>query len=100
MITGSQIRAARALVKFTAQDLAEKAGVGLMTVRRSEASDNDTPNINKPNLVAIKNTLEASASRSSEAVPLSRHHITYRLLTGPSPSLTLSPPQPQREKSL
>ncbi|MET4734753.1 transcriptional regulator with XRE-family HTH domain [Thalassospira sp. MBR-102] len=60
MITGSQIRAARALVKFTAQDLAEKAGVGLMTVRRSEASDNDTPNINKPNLVAIKNTLEAA----------------------------------------
>lgn len=60
MITGSQIRAARALVKFTAQDLAEKAGVGLMTVRRSEASDNDTPNINKPNLMAIKNTLEAA----------------------------------------
>ncbi|OSQ39203.1 transcriptional regulator [Thalassospira sp. MCCC 1A01428] len=60
MITGSQIRAARALVKFTAQDLAEKAEVGLMTVRRAESSDNEIPNVNKPNLIAIKSTLEAA----------------------------------------
>ncbi|KZC99693.1 MULTISPECIES: hypothetical protein [unclassified Thalassospira] len=58
MITGSQIRAARAIIKITAQELAEKAQVGLMTVRRAESFDDTVPNINKPNLSAIQTALE------------------------------------------
>lgn len=35
-ITAAQIRAARAMVKITAQELADAAGVGVATVRRAE----------------------------------------------------------------
>ncbi|WP_296988191.1 XRE family transcriptional regulator [Thalassospira sp. UBA1131] len=59
MITGSQIRAARAIIKITAQQLAELAEVGLMTVRRAESFDDTVPNINKPNLSAIQTALES-----------------------------------------
>lgn len=37
MITSEQIRAGRALIKWSADDLAEAAGVGVATVRRFEA---------------------------------------------------------------
>ena len=60
MITGSQIRAARAIIKITAQELAEKAQVGLMTVRRAESFDDTIPTINKPNLTAIQSALETA----------------------------------------
>lgn len=36
MITSDQIRAARALLQWSAQDLADSAGVGIATVRRFE----------------------------------------------------------------
>ena len=39
MITGSQIRAGRALVRWSADDLAIQAGVGVATIRRFESSD-------------------------------------------------------------
>lgn len=39
MITGAQIRAARALLKWTANDLADKAGIGVATIRRFETHD-------------------------------------------------------------
>ncbi len=37
MITSEQIRAGRALIKWSADDLAEAAGVGVATVRRFES---------------------------------------------------------------
>ena len=37
MITSEQIRAARALIKWSADDLAEAAGVGVSTIRRFES---------------------------------------------------------------
>lgn len=37
MITSEQIRAARALIKWSADDLAEAAGVGVATIRRFES---------------------------------------------------------------
>lgn len=40
-ITGSQIRAARALVRWRAEDLAREAKIGVATVRRAEAKDGD-----------------------------------------------------------
>ena len=39
MITSDQIRAARALLRWSADDLAVSAGVGVATVRRFEAID-------------------------------------------------------------
>lgn len=42
-ITGAQIRAARALLRWTAQDLADQAGVGIATIRRAEAVDGEPP---------------------------------------------------------
>lgn len=38
-ITGAQLRAARALLKWSAQDVADHAGVGVATVRRAERDD-------------------------------------------------------------
>lgn len=39
LITSGQIRAARALLKWTADDLAQNSGVGIATVRRFESAD-------------------------------------------------------------
>lgn len=38
-MTGRQIRAARALLRWRAQDLADKAHVGIATVQRAENDD-------------------------------------------------------------
>lgn len=38
-ITSGQLRAARALLRWSAQDLAEKAEIGVATVRRCEAGE-------------------------------------------------------------
>jgi hypothetical protein len=56
-ITGAQIRAARALLGITAQELADAASVGVATVRRAEASDGTA--ITPANLKAIQRALEA-----------------------------------------
>lgn len=58
-ITGAQIRAARALLRWTAEDLAKSASVGVMTVRRAEAEDG-APSITTANLKLIRLTLEAA----------------------------------------
>ena len=39
MITGAQLRAARALLKWSAKEVAEKSGVALTTVQRLEQTD-------------------------------------------------------------
>ena len=57
MITGSQIRMARHHLRWTAKQLAEKAGVGLSTVQRMESVDGVPPS-NVPNLKAVKTALE------------------------------------------
>ncbi len=56
-ITGAQIRAARALLRWTAEDLAESASVGLSTIRRAEAEDGP-PSITAANSKLIRMTLE------------------------------------------
>ncbi|WP_454745888.1 transcriptional regulator [Ciceribacter selenitireducens] len=56
-ITGAQIRAARGLIRWTAQDLAQAAVVGISTVRRAEAEDR-APTITAANLNAIQSALE------------------------------------------
>jgi hypothetical protein len=59
MLTGAQMRAARALIRWTVEDLAKAAKVGVMTVRRAEASDGP-PSMMANNLAAIRAALEAA----------------------------------------
>jgi transcriptional regulator with XRE-family HTH domain len=56
-ITGAQIRAARALLRWTAEDLADAASVGLSTIRRAEADDG-VPTVTSANLKLLRITLE------------------------------------------
>ena len=57
MISSRQIKAARALLSWKGQDLADKSGVGVATLRRYEAQDG-IPNANKFVIKAIKTCLE------------------------------------------
>ncbi|MFG1201728.1 transcriptional regulator [Xanthobacter aminoxidans] len=56
-ITGAQIRAGRALVRWSAGQLAEAAKLGLMTIRRAEATDGIV-GITEANAFAIRTALE------------------------------------------
>lgn len=56
-ITGAQIRAARAMVKMTGEELAAKARVSISTIRRAEAASS-VPTITAANQAAIRRTLE------------------------------------------
>lgn len=57
MLTGAQICAGRALVRWTLDDLAKAARVGLQTVRRAEASDGEVKMLAN-NEAAIRAALE------------------------------------------
>jgi len=57
MISSRQIKAARSLLGWKGQDLADKSGVGVATLRRYEAQDG-IPNANKFVIGAIKTCLE------------------------------------------
>jgi transcriptional regulator with XRE-family HTH domain len=56
-ITGAQIRAARALIRWTAYDLAGKANLGVATIRRAETQDG-LPQMTASNLAAVRRALE------------------------------------------
>jgi len=58
MISSRQIKAARALLGWKGQDLADQSGVGVATLRRYETQDG-IPNANTFVLKAIKDCLEA-----------------------------------------
>lgn len=58
VLTGSQIRAARALLKWSGQDLAKHSGVSYPAIQRAERT-NEMPNMHTRNLAAIKTALEA-----------------------------------------
>ena len=58
MITSEQIRAARQLIKITANDLASKSDVGVATIRRFELMSG-VPSGNARSLDSIKQALEA-----------------------------------------
>ena len=57
MITSCQIRAARALINWSARELAVKSGVGVATVRRMELAEG-IPSSNAQNLELVKRALE------------------------------------------
>jgi len=56
-LSGSQIRAARALVNWSAQDLARHSAVSLRTIRRAELDRRQT-SMTAPNALAIRRALE------------------------------------------
>nr|WP_321307540.1 hypothetical protein [uncultured Sphaerochaeta sp.] len=58
-LTGAQLRAARALIRITAQELADSALVGVATVRRAEGDDGPV-SITEANAVALRRALEAA----------------------------------------
>lgn len=57
VLTGSQIRAARALLRWSGQHLAERSGVSYPALQRAESTD-ELPNMQVRNLAAIKAALE------------------------------------------
>ena len=59
MISTGQVRAARALLRWTAEDLANAAEVGVATIRRMEVL-NGVPAGNVKTLVAIQQALEGA----------------------------------------
>ena len=46
VLTGAQLRAARAILGWTAQQLADVSGVGIATIRRTETADGPVKMIN------------------------------------------------------
>ena len=58
-ITGAQLRAARALLRWRADDLAQKSKVGVATIRRAEGVDGLTT-MTGPNVDAVRRALEAA----------------------------------------
>jgi ribosome-binding protein aMBF1 (putative translation factor) len=57
MITGAQIRAARGLIRWSAEILAERSKLGVATVRRAESTDG-VPNLTAANVAAVQRALE------------------------------------------
>jgi len=59
VISSSQIRAARALLGWSGNDLANKSGVGITTLRRYELQEG-IPSANTNVLMSIKTTFEGA----------------------------------------
>lgn len=66
MLIPSQIRAARALIGLSQQELAERSGVGLATIKRIEAAGHKISG-NATTLVRLQKALEAEGVRFLEA---------------------------------
>ena len=58
-LTSAQIRAARALIRWSAEDLARECTVGVTTIRRAELTESET-SMTVPNDLAIRRALEAA----------------------------------------
>jgi hypothetical protein len=58
-LTSQQIRAARALLRWRAQDLARESAVGVATIRRAELAEKET-SMTVPNDMAVRRALESA----------------------------------------
>jgi hypothetical protein len=58
-LTSAQLRAGRALIRWSAEDLARESAVGLTTIRRAELLDGAT-SMTVANNLAIRRALEAA----------------------------------------
>jgi hypothetical protein len=59
MLTGAQIRAARALLKWSAAELARACALGVNTIRRAELADGMT-SLTAANELALRRAFEAA----------------------------------------
>jgi len=59
MVTGAQIRIARAALRWTVQELSAKSKVSTSTIKRIEAEDG-VPQSTLANLTALQSALEAT----------------------------------------
>ena len=75
MLTGFQIRAARAGLNITAKELAERAGVSLPTIQRFEGVDGVPPS-RSSTLLEVKAALE-SAGIEFVGTPTDRPGIRF-----------------------
>jgi hypothetical protein len=58
-LTSAQIRAARSLIRWSAEDLARQSSVGLRTIRRAELADQKM-SLTPANELAVRRALEAA----------------------------------------
>src|SRR3954469_17337099 len=58
-LTSAQLRAARALIRWSAEDLARASAVGTTTIRRAELTESET-SLTAANDLAIRRALEAA----------------------------------------
>jgi transcriptional regulator with XRE-family HTH domain len=58
-LTSAQIRSARSLIRWRAQDLARECSVGVATIRRAELA-NEATTLTAANDLAIRRALEAA----------------------------------------
>jgi transcriptional regulator with XRE-family HTH domain len=58
-VLGSQVRAARALLRWNIEDLAQATALSVNTIRRIEAAESQKP-ITRANRIAIRRALEAA----------------------------------------
>ena len=58
-LTSTQIRASRGLLRWSAEDLARAAALGLATIKRAEAAENET-SMTTANDLAVRRALEAA----------------------------------------
>ena|ERR1700683_2235075 len=88
-LSGAQIRAARALLKWSAADLARQSSLGVNTIRRAEAVDAAT-SLTAANDLAIRRALEAAGveftNGDQPGVRLSKVAAAARSADAPSAS--------------
>jgi transcriptional regulator with XRE-family HTH domain len=58
-LTSAQLRAGRALIRWSAEDLAHHSSVGVTTIRRAELADDET-SMTAANDQALRQALEAA----------------------------------------
>ena len=56
-LTSAQLRAARSLIRWSAEDLARETALSVATIRRAELSDSET-SMTAANDLAVRRTLE------------------------------------------
>jgi hypothetical protein len=58
-LTSAQLRAARALLRWSAEDLARESNLGVTTIRRAELAERET-SMTMANDLCVRRTLEAA----------------------------------------
>ena len=77
MVSSSQIKAARAMLSWSAIELANRSGVGSASIKRYEVQDG-VPVANTKNLMSIRNALEEAGIQFT-GDPLVNPGVTLRI---------------------